>query len=340
MIIVMSPSAREDDIERVVRRIEELGFKPHVSKGVELTTIGVIGDERKMLREQFSTLPGVDNVIPIIKPYRYVSRDVKPQDTIVNVAGVEIGGREIVVIAGPCSVENEEQILETARLVKNAGAKLLRGGAYKPRTSPYTFQGLGEKGLKLLLKARKETGLGIVTEVIDVSDVDLVADYADAVQVGARNMQNTQLLKKLARVKKPVMIKRNFSATLTEFLMSAEYLLSGGNENVILCERGIRTFVEYSRSTLDLNIVPAVKRISHLPIIVDPSHGTGRNELVIPMSRAAIAAGADGLLIEVHPNPPDAYSDGEQSLSPEQFKNLTREIEPIATAVGRSFEGI
>ncbi len=339
MIIVMALTAGEADVQRVVQRIEELGFKPHISKGIELTTIGVIGDERKMLREQFSTLPGVDNVIPLLKPYRYVSRDIKPHDTIVKVAGVEIGGKEIIVIAGPCSVENEDQIIATATMVKAAGAKLLRGGAYKPRTSPYTFQGLGEKGLKLLLKAREKTGLGIVTEVIDVSDVDLVADYADAVQVGARNMQNTQLLKKLARIGKPVVIKRNFSATLTEFLMSAEYLLSGGNDQVILCERGIRTFVEYTRSTLDLNIVPAVKRISHLPIIVDPSHGTGRHELVLPMSRAAIAAGADGLLVEVHPNPPDAYSDGEQSLSPEEFQTLVRQIEPIASAVGRTVKG-
>ena len=336
MIIVMASKAGDEEVRRVVSRIEELGFKPHVSKGIELTTIGVIGDERMMLREQFSTLPGVDNVIPLLKPYRFVSRDAKPEDTVVNIAGVGIGGREIVVIAGPCSVENEEQILKTASMVKAAGAKLLRGGAYKPRTSPYTFQGLGEKGLKLLLKAREKTGLGIVTEVIDVSDVDLVADYADAVQVGARNMQNTQLLKKLARINKPVMIKRNFSATLTEFLMSAEYLLSGGNEKVILCERGIRTFVEYTRSTLDLNIVPTIKRISHLPIIVDPSHGTGRHDLVIPMSRAAVAAGADGLLVEVHPYPPDACSDGEQSLSPDKFRTLIEQIKPIASAVGRT----
>jgi 3-deoxy-7-phosphoheptulonate synthase len=339
MIIVMRVTAGEEDVRRVVQRIEELGFKPHVSKGVELTTIGVIGDERKMLREQFSTLPGVDSVIPLLKPYRYVSRDVKPDDTIVQVAGVGIGGKEIIIIAGPCSVENEDQIIATATMVKANGAKLLRGGAYKPRTSPYTFQGLGEKGLKLLVKAREKTGLGILTEVIDVSDVDLVADYADAVQVGARNMQNTQLLKKLARIGKPVMIKRNFSATLTEFLMSAEYLLSGGNDKVILCERGIRTFVEYSRSTLDLNIVPAIKHISHLPIIVDPSHGTGRHDLVTPMSRAAIAAGADGLLIEVHPNPPDAYSDGEQSISPDEFQSLVRQITPIASAVGRTVGG-
>jgi 3-deoxy-7-phosphoheptulonate synthase len=253
----------------------------------------------------------------------------------VNVAGVAFGGPRLAVIAGPCSVETEDQLLATAEAVKASGARLLRGGAYKPRTSPYAFQGLGEEGLKLLAKARERTGLGIVTEVMESSEVELVAEYADMIQVGARNMHNTKLLRSLSKIRKPVLLKRNFSATLAELLMSAEYLLSGGNDQVVLCERGIRTFVEYTRNTLDLNVVPAVKLLSHLPIIVDPSHGTGRQDLIIPMSRAAVAAGADGLIVEVHPHPGEAYSDGEQSLTPEAFHRMMREVAPIAQAVGR-----
>ena len=335
MIIVMKADATEQDVQHVVDRIQDLGLKAHLSKGVERTVIGVIGDERLIKKEQLSLLPHVEDVFPILKPYKLASREFKPSNTIVRVGSVAIGGDRIVVIAGPCSVENEEQVIATARAVKAAGADLLRGGAFKPRTSPYAFQGLGEEGLKLLAKAREETGLGVVTEVMESSEVDVVAQYADVLQVGARNMHNTKLLRSLAAVRKPVLLKRNFSATLNEFLMSAEYLLSGGNPDVILCERGIRTFVEFTRNTLDLNVVPAVKQLSHLPIIVDPSHGTGRQDLVLPMSRAAIAAGADGLMIEVHPRPADAFSDGEQSLTPEMFQQLMREVRMIAAAVGR-----
>jgi len=336
MIIIMKSHASESAIEHVVARVKALGLSPHTVKGVERTIIGVIGDERLIQKEQLSLLPDVEDVIPILKPYKLASREFKQDDTIVNVAGVPIGGKGVVVIAGPCSVETEEQVLATAQAVKAAGASLLRGGAYKPRTSPYAFQGLGEDGLKLLVKAREKTGLGIVTEVMEAAEVELVADHADLLQVGARNMQNTKLLRALSKVRKPILLKRNFSSTLNEFLMSAEYILSGGNENVVLCERGIRTFVEYTRNTLDLNIVPAVKQLSHLPIIVDPSHGTGRQDLIVPMSRAAIAAGADGLIIEVHPKPSEAYSDGEQSLTFDAFQRLMSEVRGIAAAMGRT----
>ncbi|MBI5215061.1 MAG: 3-deoxy-7-phosphoheptulonate synthase [Ignavibacteriae bacterium] len=335
MVIVMSSKATEADVQVVTEHVEALGLKAHPIFGVERIVIGVIGDERLIQKDQLSLIPHVETVIPILKPYKLASRELKQEDSIIDVAGVKIGGREMVVIAGPCSVENEEQLLQTAHSVKNAGAKLLRGGAYKPRTSPYVFQGLGEEGLKLLMKAKEETGLGIVTEVMETADVELVAEYADLLQVGARNMQNTRLLRSLGKIQKPVLLKRNFSATLNEFLMSAEYILSGGNEKVILCERGIRTFVEYTRNTLDLNVVPAVKQLSHLPIIVDPSHGTGRHDLIIPMSRAAIAAGADGLIIEVHPNPAVAFSDGEQSLTLEVFQELMKEVSLISKAMGR-----
>ena len=336
MIIVMEARATKQDVQHVVDRIKELGLTPHLSEGVERTIIGVIGDERLIQKDQLSLLPHVENVIPILKPYKIASRDFKQTDTVVDVAGVKIGGKNLVVIAGPCSVETEEQLMQSAEAVKASGAKLLRGGAFKPRTSPYAFQGLGEDGLKLLAKAREKTGLGIVTEVMESAEVDLVADYADLLQVGARNMQNTKLLRALSKIRKPILLKRNFSATLNEFLMSAEYLLSGGNDGVILCERGIRTFVEYTRNTLDLNIVPAIKQLSHLPIIVDPSHGTGRTDLILPMSRAAIACGADGLIVEVHPNPAKAFSDGDQSLTPDVFQQLTREVKNIAAAIGRT----
>jgi 3-deoxy-7-phosphoheptulonate synthase len=332
----MKSTATEANVQHVVKRIEELGLKAHLSKGVERTIIGVIGDERQIHKDQLSLLEGVENVIPVLKPYKLASREFKQADSIIDVAGVKIGGREVVVIAGPCSVETEEQVLKTAESVKSAGARLMRGGAFKPRTSPYAFQGLGEDGLRLLAKTREKTGLGIVTEVMESSEVELVAEYADCLQVGARNMQNTKLLRSLSKINKPILLKRNFSATLNEFLMSAEYILSGGNDKVILCERGIRTFVEYTRNTLDLNIVPAVKQLSHLPIIVDPSHGTGRHDFIIPLSRAAIAAGADGLIVEVHPNPAEAFSDGDQSLTPVKFQQLMKEIAPIAEAVGRN----
>jgi len=336
MIVVMEPHVSDADVEHVVDRIKQLGLTAHLSRGVERTIIGVIGDERLIKREQLALLPHVENVIPILKPFKLASREFKGSNTVVDVGGVKVGGDAIVIMAGPCSVESEEQLLAVANAVKSAGVQLLRGGAYKPRTSPYSFQGLGEDGLMLLSKAREKTGLRIVTEVMESADVDVVAEYADLIQVGARNMHNTKLLRSLSRVKKPILLKRNFAATLNEFLMSAEYLLLGGNQQVILCERGIRTFVEYTRNTLDLNVVPAVKQLSHLPIIVDPSHGTGRQDLVIPMSRAAIAAGADGLLVEVHPNPAEAFSDGEQSLTPTAFQQLMREVGAVARAVGRS----
>jgi 3-deoxy-7-phosphoheptulonate synthase len=335
MIIVMQSHATEEEIRHVIGRIEELGLRAHLSRGTERTIIGVIGDERLVRRENFSLLPNVEEVIPVLKPYKLASREFHPADTVVEVAGVQIGGKRIIVIAGPCSVESEEQMLQTARAVKAAGARLLRGGAYKPRTSPYAFQGLGEDGLKILAKVREATGIGIVTEVMESSEVDMVAEYADVLQVGARNMHNSKLLRALSRIQKPILLKRHFSATLNEFLMSAEYLLAGGNTQVVLCERGIRTFVEYTRNTLDLNIVPAIKKLSHLPIIVDPSHGTGRHDLVVPMSLAAIAAGADGLIVEVHPNPAEAFSDGEQSLTPEKFANLMKALPGVAAAIGR-----
>ncbi len=336
MIIVFQPLASKQDIQHVVEKIEQLGFQAHISKGVERTIIGVIGDERKISREQFALLPKVENVIPILKPYKLVSREFKKENTVVNIEEVKVGGNEIIIMAGPCSVENEKQIISTAEAVKKGGAKILRGGAYKPRTSPYSFQGLGEDGLKLLRKAKEKTGLKIVIEVMESDDVDLVADYADLIQVGARNMQNTRLLRTLSKIKKPILLKRNFSATLLEFLMAAEYLLSGGNDQVILCERGIRTFVEYTRNTFDLNIIPVIKQLSHLPIIADPSHATGKSDLVMPMSRAAIACGADGLIIEVHPRPEKAESDGDQSIRFDSFSQLVKDIKPIATAVGRS----
>ena len=336
MIIVMKKNATEKEIQHVAKRIEEMGLKPHLSRGVERTVIGAIGDERLLKEDQIKAIASVDSVLPIMKPYKLVSREFKKEDTIIKVGDVEIGGKNIVVIAGPCAVESREQIIETAKAVKKAGAKLLRGGAFKPRTSPYSFQGLEDKGLKLLAEAKKATGLPIVTEVMDTRDVAAVEKYSDILQVGARNMQNFELLKEVGKSRKPVLLKRGLSATLKEFLMSAEYIMSEGNHNVILCERGIRTFCEYSRNTLDLNVVPAIKKLSHLPILVDPSHGTGKLDLVAPMSKAAIACGADGLIIEVHPNPEKAISDGDQSLKPKEFADLMRELKPIARAVGRS----
>jgi 3-deoxy-7-phosphoheptulonate synthase len=333
MIVVMKSHSTEADTQAVVEQITSLGLQAHVSKGVERTIIGVIGDERLIRKEQLGLLPNVEDVIPILKPFKLASREFRRENTVVDVKGVRIGGGELAVIAGPCSVETEEQVLQTAIAVKEAGARLLRGGAYKPRTSPYAFQGLGEDGLKILARVREKTGLGIVTEVMESAEVDIVADYADMLQVGARNMHNTKLLRSLARLRKPVLLKRNFSATLNELLMSAEYILSGGNHQVVLCERGIRTFVEYTRNTLDLNIVPAVHLLSHLPIIVDPSHGTGRHDLILPMSLAAVAAGADGLMVEVHPDPAKALSDGEQSLRPDAFRDLMKRVAALKGAL-------
>ena len=326
MVIVMHADASEQQISQVAQFINQHGAKAHISQGEERTIIGVIGYKHNVRREHVQTLPGVEKVIPISKPYKLVSREFKKDNTLISLNGVTIGGKDPVIIAGPCSVEDESQILETARIVKENGGHLLRGGAYKPRSSPYTFQGLGEEGLKYLKKAKEETGLYIVTEVLEAMYVPLVAEFADILQIGARNMQNYELLKAVGRTQKPVLLKRGMSAQLTEFLMSAEYIMSEGNNQIILCERGIRTFVEYSRNTLDLNVVPAIKNISHLPIFVDPSHGTGRRDLIEPLSLAALAVGADGLMIEVHPRPEQAWSDADQTLDPTAFKHLMKRI--------------
>lgn len=325
----MESNSTHDQIENVIETIKKHGFRPHTSYGEEKTIIGVIGDERQISDSIFKSLPGVENVIPILKPYKLVSREFKKESTIVKIDNVAIGNGHRAVIAGPCSVESEDQIIQAAELAKKYGANLLRGGAYKPRTSPYSFQGLGIEGLKLLQKAKQVTGLPIVTEVMEVNEVETVAEYADVLQIGTRNMQNFRLLKAVGKINKPILLKRGMAATLQEFLMSAEYILSEGNYNVILCERGIRTFVEYTRNTLDLNIIPAIKKLSHLPVIVDPSHGTGRSDFVIPLSLAAIAAGADGLIVEMHPNPSKSISDADQTISPQQFMELMKKIKSL-----------
>ncbi len=333
MIIIMESNSSHEQIENVVNTVKKLGFRPHISYGEEKTIIGVIGDERQLNESLFKSLPGVENVIPILKPYKLVSREFKKESTIINIDGVLIGNGHRVIIAGPCSVENEEQIIKSAKIAKKYGANLLRGGAYKPRTSPYSFQGLGIEGLKLLQKAKQITGLPIVTEVMETSEVEEVAEFADVLQIGTRNMQNYRLLKAVGKINKPVLLKRGMSATLQEFLMSAEYILSEGNYNVILCERGIRTFVDYTRNTLDLNVIPAVKKLSHLPIIVDPSHGTGKRDFVIPLSLAAIAAGADGIIVEMHPEPNKSISDADQTISPEQFAELMSKIKALENLI-------
>ena len=336
MIIVMKAGAPKEELQSVLRTIEELGYTPHVIHGTQRNVIGAVGDERGKARlRSLEALPGVESVVPILQPFKLASREVKPTKTVVRFRDVEIGGDRLPVIAGPCSVESEDQILETAKVVKEAGASILRGGAFKPRTSPYAFQGLGEEGLRLLAAAREETGLAIVTEVMKPEDVDLVAGTADMLQVGARNMQNFALLKRVGEVKKPVLLKRGISSTIQEFLMAAEYILSEGNYDVVLCERGIRTFETATRFTMDLNAIPVIQKLSHLPIIVDPSHGTGHWEYVTALAKAGIACGADGLMIEVHMRPEIAFSDGVQSLKPEGFRQLMREIAPFAQAAGR-----
>jgi len=335
MIIVLKAKATDKEIKEVADKIERMGLKPHVSKGVERTIIGAIGDESLLKEDQLKAMPIVEKVMPIMKPYKLVSREFKNEGTVIKIGNTKIGSKEIIVMAGPCAVESEEQMISVAKAAKKAGAKLLRGGAFKPRTSPYSFQGMGEEGLQLLAKARKVTGLPIVTEVMTIEDVPLVADYADVLQIGTRNAQNYNLLRAVGKINKPVLLKRGLASTLKEFLMAAEYIMSEGNHKVILCERGIRTFCTYTRNTLDLNIIPVLKKETHLPVIVDPSHGTGRYDIVNPMSKASIAAGADGLMIEVHPNPQEATSDGDQSLNPVQFAKLMRELKPVAKAVGR-----
>jgi 3-deoxy-7-phosphoheptulonate synthase len=336
MIVIMRPGANTAQITNVTARIEGMGCQPHISRGEERTIIGIIGNGRPLDREQIERIPGVERVVPILRPFKLTNRDFHPQDTVVKVNGISVGGQQLIVMAGPCAVESRDQLMESAQAVKDAGAHMLRGGAFKPRTSPYSFQGMGEEGLKLLAAARQETELPIVTEVMEPQMVPLVAAFADILQIGARNMQNYALLHAVGEAQRPVLLKRGMMSTIEELLMSAEYILSHGNERVILCERGIRTFEPYTRNTLDISAVPLLKQLTHLPVIVDPSHGTGKWELVEPVSKAAVAAGADGLLIEVHPRPDEAVSDGAQSLKPGRFATLMQNLAPIAEAVGRT----
>lgn len=339
-IIVLKPTATEEDIRRIVKKLESRGLGVNISKGTERTVIGVIGDTSKIGEEEedaIRAMPGIEDVMRILKPYKLASRDFKSEDTIIDIRGNIIGGKKIQVIAGPCAVESKTMIINIAEKVKEAGASFLRGGAFKPRTSPYSFQGLGEEGLRYLAEAREKTGLPIVTELMDPRDIDVVIKYADVVQIGARNMQNFRLLLEVGTCDKPILLKRGFSATIKEWLMAAEYIMSKGNQKIILCERGVRTFETATRNTLDLSAVPVLKQLTHLPVVVDPSHGVGKWDLVAPMAKAAVAAGADGLLIEVHMNPEEALSDGEQSLKPDYFKKMMSELRPVAFAVGRDF---
>jgi 3-deoxy-7-phosphoheptulonate synthase len=335
MIVVMNHGADKNEIEQVIDRLEKQGFKIHVSEGVERTIIGAIGDKTRFNQDTIEVMAGVEKVVPILQPFKLVSREFKKHDSVVKVGDMEFGGEHIHVMAGPCAVESREQLLETAEMVKQGGARILRGGAFKPRTSPYAFQGLEEEGLKMLAEAREKTGLKIVTEVVDPRTVELVAEYTDIIQIGARNMQNFILLKEVSIINKPVVLKRGPSATVEEWLMAAEYIMAGGNYNVILCERGIRTFDTFLRNTLDLSAIAVAKELSHLPVIVDPSHATGKWKYVRPMAMAAVAAGADGLMIEVHPNPAQALCDGPQSLTPENFNLVMNDIRRIAAAMNR-----
>jgi 3-deoxy-7-phosphoheptulonate synthase len=338
MLIVMEAGARPEQIEAVVRHVERMGFKAHPIPGAHRTAIGITGRQGAADPEVLENYPGVKEVIRVSHAYKLVSREAKPDDTVVNVGGVDVGGNGIVVVGGPCAVESLDQTRAIAEGIKDGGGQLFRGGAYKPRTSPYSFQGLGEKGLEILARVREEFDLPIVTEAIDTECLPLVEQYADCIQIGARNMQNFSLLKAAGRTRKPVLLKRGMSATLEELLLSAEYIMSEGNYQVILCERGVRTFADHTRNTLDLSVVPAIKRISHLPILVDPSHGTGKRNKVAPMSRASIAVGADGVLIEVHHKPEEALSDGPQAILPETFAKIVRECDAIAQVVGRSLQ--
>lgn len=336
MIIVLKPSATERDIQKLTARIKKLGLSPHVSRGKERTVIPVIGDERIMNGDALMGYPFVEKVMPVLAPFKLVSREAHPKTTIVRARGFTAGEKKIAVIAGPCSVESREMIITIARAVKKAGATALRGGAFKPRTSPYSFQGLGEEGLRYLADAREATGLAVVTEVLDTRDVELVSRYADVLQVGARNMQNFELLKEVGLSRRPVLLKRGLSAQLKEYLQAAEYILSRGNDQVILCERGIRAVEDYTRNTFDVNAIPVLKELTHLPVFADPSQATGKWNLVSPISMAAVAAGADGLIIEVHHKPEEAQSDGEQSILPGRFATLMRDLRPVARAVGRT----
>lgn len=336
MIIVMAPKSMKEDLAAVEKKVQDAGLSVHLSKGEERTIVGVIGDKKKIANLEMGMMPGVEKVVRITEKYKLVSREFHPSDSVVEVGNVKIGGGHLTVAAGPCSVESIEQLEEAAAAVKAGGAQFLRGGAFKPRTSPYDFQGLAEEGLKMLRKAADDHDLKVVTEIVDKDDIDLIGEYTDVYQVGARNMQNFQLLKALGKVNKPILLKRGLAATIDEWLNAAEYIASGGNENIILCERGIRTYENFTRNTLDLSAVVAVKELSHLPIVVDPSHGTGRREMVAPMARAAIAAGADGLIIEVHPHPEVALSDGAQSLTPDQFKKTMEEVKKIGNVMGKT----
>lgn len=336
MIVVMEPDCSKEQLRTITDKLQELGFGVHISEGVERTIIGAIGEKKHLAAHAIEVMDGVEKVVPILNPFKLAGREFKPTKDVVCIDDVKLGGNELVIIAGPCAVESEEQLIATAKLVKKCGAKMLRGGAFKPRTSPYSFQGLEEEGLRILASARAETGLKIVTEVVNPRDIELVGQYADMLQIGARNMQNFTLLREAGRLKKPVLLKRGLAATIEEWLMAAEYIMSEGNYSVVLCERGIRTYETQTRNTLDISAVPVVRSLSHLPIIVDPSHGTGKWRLVAPMSKAAIAAGADGLMIEVHPRPDEALSDGPQSLTPSHFEELMSELTGIAAAIGKS----
>jgi 3-deoxy-7-phosphoheptulonate synthase len=340
MLIVMKPQATEEEIRRVCEKIAAMGYRPHPMPGASRTAVGITGNPGSLEPAEFESLPGVEDAIRVTKPYKLVSREVKRDNSLIRVGpasgGVTFGGKELPIIAGPCAIESREQARAAAARVRDAGAQLFRGGAFKPRTSPYSFQGMGEAALEILADIRSEFGLLIVTETIDPENCELVEKYADVLQIGARNMQNFSLLKRAGRSRLPILLKRGMSATLEEFLMAAEYILSEGNYNVILCERGVRTFADHTRNTLDLSVIPAVKELSHLPIIADPSHGTGKRDKVIPLARAAVAVGADGLIVEVHPDPDHAVSDGYQSLFPEQFDMLVEQVTSIAGVLGRS----
>jgi 3-deoxy-7-phosphoheptulonate synthase len=340
MLVVMQSNATEDQVRAVCERIESLGFRAHPMPGAARTAIGITGNSGAVETGSLESMPGVVECIAVSKPYKLVGRELKPENTVVRIptpsGDVTFGGKAVGIVAGPCAIESREQAFTIAEQIKAAGARLFRGGAYKPRTSPYSFQGLGEAGLKILAEVRDKFGLGIITEAIDNESLDLVEKYADVIQIGARNMQNFSLLKRAGHARKPVLLKRGMSATLDEFLMAAEYVMSEGNYNVILCERGVRTFADHTRNTLDLSVVPAVQRLSHLPIVVDPSHGTGRRNKILPLSRAAIAVGADGILVEVHHDPAKALSDGPQSILPEEFDQLMREARAIAAVLGRT----
>jgi len=336
MIIVLRPGTTAQQIKHIEKKLTERGVAVHISKGTERTIIGAIGDDRVLAEMPLSSMPGVENVMPILKPYKLVSREFRKENSIIKVGKEKIGGKKIAVMAGPCAVEGRKRLLAVGDEVKKAGANFIRGGAFKPRTSPYAFQGLGEEGLKYLAECRERTGMPVVTELMDPRDTDLVVQYADVIQIGARNMANFRLLKEVGLTRTPILLKRGLAATIKEFLMSAEYIMSQGNHNVIFCERGIRTFETYTRNTLDLSAVPILKKESHLPVVVDPSHGVGIREFVAPMAMAAVACGADGLMVEVHQKPEEAFSDGDQSLKPNAFAQMMSDLKAIAKVVGRT----